>query len=106
MGKATPQAELLGAELHLELPEQPVFVQSDPTHLTRIVDNLVNNALAYSQGRPWVRVTVRADDASERAAPASAWLTVEDRGVGIPPEMRERIVDRVVRLEAPGQTLQ
>jgi signal transduction histidine kinase len=106
MHKATPQAELLGAELHLDLPEQPVFVQSDPTHLTRIVDNLVNNALAYSQGRPWVRVSVRADEAAEAAAPATALLTVQDRGVGIPPEMRERIFDRFVRLEAPGQTLQ
>lgn len=96
--KATPQAELLGAEMHLDVPEQPVFVQSDPTHLARIVDNLVNNALAYSQGRPWVRVTVRADE--------HAVLTVEDRGMGIPAEMRDRIFERFVRLEAPGQTLQ
>src|SRR2546430_2095338 len=106
MRKATPQAELLGAELHLDLPEQPVFVQSDPTHLTRIVDNLVNNALAYSQGQPWVRVSVRADEADEAAAPATAWLTVQDRGGGLPPEVRGRILHRVVRLEAPGQTLQ
>ena len=96
--KAMPQAELLGAEVHLDVPEQPVFVQSDPTHLARIVDNLVNNALAYSQGRPWVRVTVRADE--------HAVLMVEDRGLGIPPEMRERVFERFVRLEAPGQTLQ
>jgi signal transduction histidine kinase len=98
MRKATPQAELLGAELHLDVDGHPVFVQADPTHLARIVDNLVNNALAYSQGRPWVRVTVRGDE--------DAVLTVEDRGVGIPPDMRERIFDRFVRLEAPGQTLQ
>jgi signal transduction histidine kinase len=98
MSKATPQAELLAAEMHLDVPEQPVFVQSDPTHLARIVDNLVNNALAYSQGRPWVRVVVRAEE--------DAVLTVEDRGVGIPPEERERIFDRFVRLEAPGQPLQ
>ena len=98
MRRATPQAELLGAELHLDLADVPVLVQSDPTHLTRIVDNLVNNALAYSQGRPWVRVTVRAGE--------EAVLMVEDRGVGIPPEMRERIFDRFVRLETPGQPLQ
>jgi two-component system, sensor histidine kinase len=96
--KATPQAELLEAELHLDVPDEPVFVQSDPTHLTRIVDNLVNNALAYSHGRPWVRVTVRAD--------REAVLMVEDRGVGIPAEMRERIFERFVRLETPGQPLQ
>jgi signal transduction histidine kinase len=98
MRKATPQAELLGAELHLDVPEDPVFVQADPTHLARIVDNLVNNALAYSQGRPWVRVAVRAS--------AHAELTVEDRGIGIPPDMRERVFERFVRLELPGQPLQ
>ncbi len=98
MGKATPQAELLGAELHLDLPDQPVFVQADPIHLARIVDNLVNNALAYSQGRPWVRVTVR-------AGPRPV-LTVEDRGVGIPPDERDRVFERFVRLEVPGQPLQ
>jgi two-component system, sensor histidine kinase len=96
--KATPQAELLGAEMHLDVPEQPVFVQSDPSHLARIVDNLVNNALAYSQGQPWVRVTVSADE--------HAVLMVEDRGVGIPAEQRERIFDRFVRLEPPGAPLQ
>jgi two-component system, sensor histidine kinase len=97
MRKATPQAELLGADMQLEVPETPVFVQSDPTHLARIVDNLVNNALAYSHGRPWVRVAVHAAE--------HAVLTVEDRGVGIPSEMRERIFDRFVRVEAPGQPL-
>jgi signal transduction histidine kinase len=96
--KATPQAELLAAEIQLDLPDEPVFVRADPTHLARILDNLVNNALAYSRGRPWVRMAVRAE---ERAV-----LTVEDRGVGIPPEMRERIFDRFVRLESPGETLQ
>ena len=96
--KATPQAELLGAEMQLDVPDAPVFVQSDPTHLARIVDNLVNNALAYSQGRPWVRVTVRVEE--------DALLMVEDRGVGIPAEMQERIFDRFVRLESPGQPLQ
>lgn len=96
--KATPQAELLNAELHLELGVEPVFVQADPTHLARIVDSLVSNALAYSRGRPWVRVTVHHDE--------EAVLTVEDRGVGIPAEMREQVFGRFVRLEATGETLQ
>jgi two-component system, sensor histidine kinase len=98
MRKATPQAELLGAEMHLDLPDEPVFVQSDPSHLARILDNLVNNALAYSRSRPWVRVAVRGG--------LEAVLTVEDRGVGIAPEMREHIFDRFVRLEPPGRPLQ
>ena len=96
--KATPQAELLSAEVHLELPEEPVFVQADPTHMARIVDNLVNNALAYSRGRPWVKVAVGAGH--------DAVLIVEDRGVGIPPDMRERVFDQFVRIESAQEPLQ
>ena len=96
--KATPQAELLGAEVHLELPEGPVFVQADPTHLARIVDNLVNNALAYSRGMPWVKVTVGTGQ--------HAVLMVEDRGVGIPADMRERVFDQFVRIESAEEPLQ
>jgi signal transduction histidine kinase len=96
--KATPQAELLDAELHLDLPDQPLFVQADPGHLSRIVDNLVNNALAYSRGRPWVRLAVRGGE--------HAMLTVEDHGVGIPPDAHERIFDRFVRLDSVEEPLQ
>jgi len=96
--KATPQAELLDAELHLELPDQPLFVQADPGHLARIVDNLVNNALAYSRGRPWVRLAVRGAE--------HAMLTVEDHGVGIPPDAHERIFDQFVRLDSAEEPLQ
>ena len=59
VAKATPQAELLDAEVQLDLPDHPVFVMADPGHLARIVDNLLNNALAYSRGRPWVRISAR-----------------------------------------------
>jgi signal transduction histidine kinase len=96
--KATPQAELLDAELHLDLPDQPLFVQADPGHLSRIVDNLVNNALAYSRGRPWVRLAARGGE--------HAMLTVEDHGVGIPPDAHERIFDRFVRLDSAEEPLQ
>jgi signal transduction histidine kinase len=96
--KASPQAELLNAELLLHLGEDPVFVRADPSHLARIVDHLVSNALAYSRGRPWVRVAVNREE--------EAVLTVEDRGVGIPPEMWERVFEQFVRLEGVGETLQ
>ena len=105
--KATPQAELLDADVHLDLPDKAVFVHADPMHLARIVDNLVNNALAYSRGRPWVRVSVASEDSAESAHPdGTAVLLVEDRGVGIPAEMRERVFDQFVRIESTEQLLQ
>jgi signal transduction histidine kinase len=98
LSKATPQAELLGAEMLIDLPDEAVMVVADPMHVARIVDNLVNNALAYSRGRPWVKVTV--------GSGPTPVLTVEDRGVGIAPDQRERVFERFVRLEAKGETLQ
>jgi signal transduction histidine kinase len=98
MAKARPQAELLSAELHLELCDEPVLVRADLTHLNRIIDSLISNALAYSRGTPWVKVSVRAAD--------QAVLEVEDRGIGIPPEMRERIFERFVRLNDPEMPVQ
>lgn len=96
--KATPQAGLLGADVQMEVPDEPVFVEADPIHLARIVDNLVNNALAYSRGKPWVKVTVVHGEA--------AVLMVEDRGIGIPADMRERVFDQFVRIERAEEPLQ
>jgi signal transduction histidine kinase len=96
--QARPQAELLSAELHLELCDESVLVRADLTHLNRIIDSLISNALAYSRGTPWVKVSVHAAD--------QAVLEVEDRGIGIPPEMRERIFERFVRLNDPEVPVQ
>ena len=53
-----------------------------PTAISRLVANLVDNALAY--GAPPVQVTTtRSGD--------SVWLDVTDRGAGIPPDQVERL---------------
>ncbi len=87
------RAEMLKAEVAVELPSDPVLVDGDPTHLGRIIDNLLNNALSYTHRRPWVRLRVSQDK--------EALVAVEDHGIGIAEEMRERIFDRFVRLNDP-----
>ena len=91
LGRAAPRAELVGAELVRDLPDQAVPARADPAHVARILDNLVNNAMSYTLGSPWVRVTVHP---GERPA-----ITVEDRGEGVPEGMREAIFERFVRIE-------
>ncbi|HET9050227.1 MAG TPA: response regulator [Candidatus Dormibacteraeota bacterium] len=87
-----PRVELLRGALSLQLPDDAVFVLADPTLSARIVDNLVNNALTYSVGPPCVRIRV---DASDRT------LRVEDRGPGVPEEVRGRVFERFVRADHP-----
>lgn len=85
--RAEPHAALVKAELTCESPAAPVPVRGDPDHVARILDNLVNNALIYSKGRPWIRVSVRPDGA----------VTVEDHGVGIPRERQHLVFERFWR---------
>ena len=91
VARCLPRATLLEAELTMELPEAPVPVRADPDHIARILDNLVNNALTYTAGKPAVRIEV--------SGGASSAVTVIDHGIGIPAELRERIFERFYRVD-------
>ncbi len=90
-----PSAELAQATIEVDLPDEAVTVVGDAESLARILDNLLNNALIYSQEAPWICVRISARD-------GRAVLAVEDRGIGIPKEMHERIFERLVRLDRPS----
>lgn len=92
--RAEPRVTLLQGRLELNLPPGPVEVEADPDHVSRVLDNLINNALTYRRpGEPaWVRL--------EAAVEAeSAVVAVEDNGRGVPSDMRERIFERFIRVE-------
>lgn len=64
-----------GARLELDAPA-PVPLRVDPSAVTRIVDNLVSNAVKYGGPEPRVRVSVRAEG-------RTAVLEVRDQGPGL-----------------------
>ncbi len=86
--------DLVKGHLECSLPALAVPVTGDPEQISRVLDNLLNNALTYRRGNqpPWVRLEV----SSEKGQAAVA---MEDRGRGVPPEMRERIFERFVRAD-------
>ena len=67
-----------------------VFVVGDETQLSRVVSNLVDNALRYAASM--VELSVRQDG-------QQAVITVADDGPGIPAADRERIWERFARLD-------
>jgi len=86
--RAEPRARLLEATVLLDAPATAVPVLGDAEQVSRIVDNLIDNALTYAGARPWVRVSVSPDGR----------LEVEDTGPGIPEESREHVFERFYRV--------
>ena len=77
-------------DLGYEGPERPIQVFADPARLAELINNLLDNAVRYTQ--PGGRVTVRVSG-EERAE-----LVVSDDGPRIPVEERERVFERFHRL--------
>lgn len=78
-------------DLGFELASAPVH--GDPLLLRELMANLLHNALEYTP--PGGHVTVRSG-----LDEAGAFFLLEDDGPGIPAEMREKVLERFVRL--PG----
>jgi signal transduction histidine kinase len=87
--RVRPRLELAGAALDVECPAG-LEALADADLVTRILDNLVNNALIYSDPPAAVSLVAR---------PGATWveIRVSDRGPGVAEADRERIFERFVR---------
>jgi two-component system sensor histidine kinase TctE len=86
----------LQSNIDLGVDATPAAVRADPSLLDDLLSNLVDNALKYTpQGGT---VTVSAGEKNGRP-----FLAVEDSGVGIPTEERQRVRQRFYRMpNSPG----
>jgi two-component system sensor histidine kinase PilS (NtrC family) len=90
------------APVELELPDQPVRVRVDPTHLQQVLWNLLENALKHGVANSEAgRVTVRCAGAPG----GGAWLEVADDGPGIPAEVAEHVFEPFYTGSARGTGL-
>ena len=79
-----------GVDIRLGTPGTPVVVRGDGGQLSRVVTNLVSNAVKFSHGDSEVVVTVVSDG-------DDAVLTVEDHGIGIPEQELDQLGSRFYR---------
>lgn len=86
-----PQAEANGIVLHAQLASNCLVLISGD-NMAHIANNLIENAIKYnvSGGAVWIRLAVDEDDVI---------FTVEDTGIGIPPEEREKVFERFYRVD-------
>ncbi len=85
-------AQKAGLTLSTEIPPDLPLVQGNPSHLQRMVDNLLSNALKFtpSGGCVWLRLGVQG---------INVCLEVSDTGIGISPDQFERIFERFYQVD-------
>jgi signal transduction histidine kinase len=88
-----PAAETAKVDLFATVIEPVLPVQADPERMALVLSNLLQNAIRYSPAQGAVELRAEPDGRVVR-------FTVTDQGPGIPPEQRQRIFEKFVRL--PG----
>lgn len=99
---ARTAVDSLGAEeagIRLDSSPEPVMVYADPDRLSQVLMNLLTNAVKYSPRG--AEVTVRIMHQGDEAH-----LSVEDRGVGIPPDALPHLFDRFYRVSGTSAQVQ
>ncbi|WP_246792501.1 ATP-binding protein [Burkholderia perseverans] len=88
-------AERFGAKriaLDARIPREPVPISGDPHRLAQLLQNLLENALRYTDPGGQVRITVEADGEQTR-------IGVLDSHPGVPDAMLPRVFDRLFRVD-------
>lgn|GEM_PF-642456 len=91
-------AEARGLRLSLTPPDEGLRVRADRALLETALLNLVTNAIKFTPPGGSVTIGARADDQA-----GFARIEVADTGIGVPPELREKIFRRFFRAEAGNQ---
>ncbi len=88
-----------GLDFQTHLPEDlPAWVVGDPVRLRQILDNLVGNAVKFTdQGSVGIEVTERWQKDDQMCLQ----ICVKDTGIGIPAEKQRAIFDAFARVEGP-----
>ncbi|MDD6484330.1 MAG: ATP-binding protein [Clostridiales bacterium] len=79
-------------DIHLHLKAQPVTAMVNAGYIKEMLINLTDNAIKYNKpdGNVWISIDKNSNDAI---------ITVEDDGIGIAKEDRERVFERFYRAD-------
>ncbi|MGO1820283.1 MAG: sensor histidine kinase [Senegalia sp. (in: firmicutes)] len=79
-------------EVHIEIPEKPVYAMIDEDAFKRILNNLIDNSIKHGSEGKYLGVSIEEKDKCVN-------IDIEDHGKGITSEDRKFIFDRAYTLE-------
>ena len=81
-----PFVESRKHSLTVSIPDEPIFIFGDLTRLAQVVSNLINNSCKYTPEGGHIQVRIS-------RLPNLVSIQVQDDGLGIPPEMLDKIFE-------------
>lgn len=85
------QVEKKEGTVKTELKATQPIVEADLTHISNVINNLLDNANKYSPEKP--EIEVHTED-----APGGVLITVQDKGIGMTKEARKHIFEKFYRV--------
>ena len=79
--------------LSVSTPDEPIMLEVDPTRITQVISNLLNNAARYTPSGGYI--TLRA-----RPQKNTIQIEVTDNGMGISPDMLTKVFNMFTQVES------
>jgi signal transduction histidine kinase len=88
-----PVAETKSIHLQLNVEKETHFITADVLYFTEIIENLISNAIKFSENGKQVDLTISEHDSSIR-------MCVKDEGPGLTTEDKEKLFQKYQQLSA------
>lgn len=82
-----------GLQSDTQLPNTPLTIFADPERLNQLFLNLFNNSINYTEAPGNIRVQLLSEQ-------GRAVFVIEDSAPGVPPELHEKLFERLYRAES------
>ncbi|MGG0236953.1 HAMP domain-containing histidine kinase [Bacillus rhizoplanae] len=81
-----------GFDVHIDIPETPIYAHGNTEVIGRIMNNLISNAIAYGGDGKTLGITLRSDD-------KFVYVDIWDKGKGISESHIDKVFERMYTLE-------
>jgi PAS domain S-box-containing protein len=99
---AGPYLHGKGQTLDLALPDKPIFVHADAVRLVQVLLNLLSNAAKFTAEGGRIAITL--EGVRRASGEEVARIRVADNGIGVAPELLDRIFNAYMQVTSPGES--